>query len=505
MTVKLRLQMPKYSVCVFGGMAASLSLPPVGAVPALLFFGPAFYFSATATTARQSALYCGLSAVGWFLASVYWVGSSLFVAGGAQLLLLPVVCLLFPLFLALFWAAAAGLVHRVLSSSSARLIGLIAALGSADYLRSVVLTGFPWNVTAHAFLGWLPLAQGASYVGQNGLNFLALSLIVASVLMGRRQFGLAGLCVMPLLLVFGLSLQKTSALPIPTIMQNEGPVLRLIQPNIPQKEKWNRDLRGAHLEQMILLAKQQPGSAALTVLPEAALASVWPREPVLVQNMAKLIAGPLGVLATGMLRRDEHGALFNSVLFLNGSGQVLDIYDKQHLVPFGEYVPARGLPLIDVIAGKTDLQPGKQTLPVTLPGIGKIRVLICYEVIFPDFIAADNQRPDIILTLSNDAWFGNTVGPHQHFAQARLRAIEEGVPVIRVANTGVSGVIDSFGRVLERTRLGTADVIDTAIPAAQDNTLYSQMRVFAPLGLLVIYSLFCFWLEICVQRRNNNG
>ena len=155
----------------------------------------------------------GLSAWGWFMASVYWVGSSLFVAGGLQLLLLPVVCLLFPLFLALFWAAGAGLVHFVLSSPSARLFGLIAGLGGADYLRSVLLTGFPWNVTGHAFLGWLPLAQGASVVGQHGLNFLALSLIVAVVFLARRQVRLAGLCLLPVLVSVGLSVQVTGPLP----------------------------------------------------------------------------------------------------------------------------------------------------------------------------------------------------------------------------------------------------------------------------------------------------
>ena len=502
--VKLRLRMPKYSLCLFGGMAASLSLPPVGFVPALLFFSPAFYFCATALTARRASVYCGLAAGGWFLASVYWIGSSLFVAGGLQLLLLPVVCVLFPVFLALFWMAAAGLVHRLAASPSARLVGLIAALGSADYIRSVVLTGFPWNVTAHAFLGWQPLAQGASFVGQNGLNFLALSVVAVPVFLFWRQFINAGLCLLPVLLVSGLAVHKYSTLPAMAASQEQRPVIRLIQPNIPQKEKWDRDWRGAHLEQMVSLAQQQTGPAALTVLPEAALASVWPREPALVQNMARLLSGSDGVMATGMLRRDDKGHLYNSVLFMNGSGQLLDIYDKQHLVPFGEYVPARGLPFIDVIAGKTDLKPGGAARLVMLKGIGKIGVLICYEVIFPDFIASDNERPDLILTLSNDAWFGNTVGPHQHFAQARLRAIEEGVPVLRAANTGISGVIDSYGRVLARTYLGTADVIDAAVPPAYPPTIYAQLRLFAPLALLAMYSLLCFWLEICSQRRNKN-
>lgn len=496
--------MHKYSFSVLSGIAASLSLPPVGLVPALLCFSFAFYLSATAASARQAMLYTGLSAWGWFMASVYWVGSSLFVAGGLQLLLLPVVCLLFPLFLALFWAAGAGLVHLVLSSPSARLFGLIAGLGGADYLRSVLLTGFPWNVTGHAFLGWLPLAQGASVVGQHGLNFLALSLIVAVVFLARRQVRLAGLCLLPVLVSVGLSVQVTGPLPPLEGVQNQGPVVRLIQPNIPQKDKWDRDKRGTHLQQMISLATDQKGPAVLTVLPEAALASVWPREPGLVKNMAALIAGPSGMMATGMLRRNENGELFNSVLFIDATGQLHHIYDKQHLVPFGEYVPFRGLPFIDVIAGKTDIKAGGDVRPFYLPGLGQIRVLICYEVIFPDFIASDRRRPDLILTLSNDAWFGQTAGPHQHFAQARLRAIEEGLPVIRVANTGISGVIDSYGRVLVSSELGTAVAIDSPVPASRGNTIYSQMRLLAPLLLLAGFLLMCFWLEIYAQRRNKS-
>ena len=496
--------MRKYSFCVFSGIAASLSLPPVGLVPALLFFSFPFYLCATAASARQAMLYSGLSAWGWFMASVYWVGSSLFVAGGFQLLLLPVVCLLFPLFLALFWAAGAGLVHLVLSSPSARLFGLVAALGCADYLRSVLLTGFPWNVTGHAFLGWLPLAQGASVVGQHGLNFLALSLIVVFVYLALRQVRLAGLCLLPLLVSVGLSVQMTgSMLPVEST-QEQGPVVRLIQPNIPQKDKWNRDKRGSHLQQMISLAKDQNGPAVLTVLPEAALASVWPREPDLVKNMAALVAGPSGIMATGMLRRNDNGQLFNSVLFIDATGRLQHIYDKQHLVPFGEYVPLRGLPFIDVIAGKTDIKAGGEARPFYLPGFGQIRVLICYEVIFPDFMSSDRERPDLILTLSNDAWFGQTAGPHQHFAQARMRAIEEGLPVIRVANTGISGVIDSYGRVLVRSEIGKAVAIDSPVPASRGNTLYSQTRVLAPLVLLACFLLMCFWLEICVQRRNKS-
>ena len=140
-----------------------------------------------------------------------------------------------------------------------------------------------------------------------------------------------------------------------------------------------------------------------------------------------------------------------------------------------------------------------------MSNIGSFRVLICYEIIFPDFIAEDNFRPDVLLILSNDAWFGKTAGPHQHFAQARMRAIEEGLPVFRVANTGISGVIDSYGRVLARSKLGAAAVIDAPLPPALEGTVYTQLRMVAPLLLLLGYFFMSLWLEFSHRRRNKNG
>ena len=501
----LYLQMPKHAFCLCAGAAASLALAPAGLVPAILFFSPVFYFAVNAQTARQAGLYVGLSSWGWFMASLYWIGSSLFVHGGLQLFLLPFVWLLFPMFLALFWAAGAAFAFRVFSSPSARLIGFIICLGCADYLRSAVLTGFPWNVSAHAFLGSLILAQGASFVGQNGLNFLVLSVIVAPVLIMQRGFSLACACLTPFFFCLIFSVDRVRTLPPAQEKDGVAPIIRLIQPNIPQKHKWDLERRGAHLDKMIALAQQESTSAHLTVLPEAALASVWPQEPELVENMAELIASSSGRMATGILRRDEAGNMFNSVLFFDHGGQLQQIYDKQHRVPFGEYMPVRGIPFVNVITGSVDIKQGQAALPVIVPDIGSLRVLICYEIIFPDFIAADNFRPDVLLTLSNDAWFGQTAGPHQHFAQARMRAIEEGLPVFRVANTGISGAIDAYGRVLVRSKLGAASVIDAPVPSALDGTVYSQLRMVAPLLLLFGYLFMSLWLEFSYQRRNKSG
>ena len=332
-----------------------------------------------------------------------------------------------------------------------------------------------------------------------------LSVIVAPSLIMQRRFSLVCVSLTPFFFCLILSADRVRTFPPALDMDEVSPIIRLIQPNISQQDKWDFDQRGAHLDKMIALARQKPNSSNLTVLPEAALASVWPHEPNLVENMAKLITSPSGMMATGILRRDEAGNLFNSVLFFDYAGHLQQIYDKQHLVPFGEYVPVRGIPFLDVIAGSVDIKQGQVAQPVIVPDIGSLRVLICYEIIFPDFIAADHFRPDALLTLSNDAWFGQTAGPHQHFAQARMRAIEEGLPVFRVANTGISGVIDGYGRVLSRSELGVAAVIDSPVPPALEGTVYKQLRMVAPLLLLLVYLFMTLCLEFSHQSRNKSG
>ncbi|MGB1399841.1 MAG: apolipoprotein N-acyltransferase, partial [Candidatus Puniceispirillaceae bacterium] len=186
------------------------------------------------------------------------------------------------------------------------------------------------------------------------------------------------------------------------------------------------------------------------------------------------------------------------------SGGLLGQYHKQHLVPFGEYIPFRQLPFIDAIAGQGEFSNGRAVEDIYIEPFGYIRVLICYEIIFPAFIARDKRRPDMLITLSNDAWFGNTSGPHQHFYQSRLRAIEEGLAVYRLANTGVSGGFDGFGRLLGKTDLGTRAVIDLPHIGALAPPFYAKNRITAPVLLFVWLGVLAIFLELFSKRRNKS-
>lgn len=492
-------------ILAFGcGALATLSLPPVGWLPTGLFLGWPLIHAMGEQSSKRALLMVGCAGWGWFFASLYWIASSLFVSGGFHLLLLPVVSLGLPLFLALFWAVAGGLAHLVSHSRQVRLIALCITLGGGELARSTLLTGFPWNVTGHIFIDYLPAAQMAAFVGQQAMNFIAIGLITGIISLFYKHYsGFIILCL-PFVLVILLGGYRISQMPVQAKLADQ-PMIRLIQPNIAQNEKWLQSKRDQHLRVMIRLALQKQPLAKLVILPEAAINGIWPHNSQLGKQLARAVTARDGILVTGMLSENEAGAFFNSTFFLHHTGGQLGQYDKQHLVPFGEYVPIRSLPFIDAIAGPTDFSAGGLADDIYIEPYGYMRVLICYEIIFPGFIAADRRRPDMIINLSNDAWFGMTAGPHQHFFQARLRAIEEGISVYRVSNTGISGGFDGYGRNLGQTSLNQAVALDLPFIPALLPTFYSENRWLGVILLLIWFVLSGFSLEFVSQKRHKKS
>ena len=303
---------------------------------------------------------------------------------------------------------------------------------SAEWLRSFIFTGFPWNVTGHIFAENLLLAQMAAITGQHGLNVLAgIFILIAAAIYMRAMQAAIGMAL-PLCILLGIAALRLADMPPLVDQQDEKTIIRLVQPNIAQAEKWDRSRKPAHIKSMTTLALQPSAPAALTILPEAAIAGFWRDDAEDVRALAGAITPEDGVLLTGILSSDDRNNFRNSAFFLHHSGGLLGQYHKQHLVPFGEYIPFRQLPFVSALAGQGEFTSGPPAQDIYIEPFGYIRVLICYEIIFPGFIASDRRRPDMLITLSNDAWFGQTAGPHQHFAQSRLRAIEEGLPVYRL-------------------------------------------------------------------------
>jgi len=280
-----------------------------------------------------------------------------------------------------------------------------------------------------------------------------------------------------------------------------GVWLRIVQPSIPQSLKWDPAAAERNFRRLIDLSGGPANHPiAAIVWPEAATPFLLERDVRHRQEIAELVSGQR-YLITGALRATPPSGpvlqVWNSIEVLDGKGDIIASYDKAHLVPFGEYVPFHDvLPFRKITAGNLDLSAGPGPRTIALAGLPPFAPLICYEVIFPGVIVDETQRPDWILNVTNDAWYGRSSGPYQHFAIARTRAIEEGLPVVRAANNGLSGVVDPAGRVLARIDLDTIGHADLPLPSAGGMTLYARFGDWTFLALLVLSAL-----PVVLRRR----
>jgi apolipoprotein N-acyltransferase len=428
---------------------------------------------------------------GYFLLALAWIVNPFLVEPQRDGWMAPFALVLLPAGLGLFWAAAFALAKRIGGGAFA----LAGSLALAEALRSFALTGFPWALLGHVWTE-APHAQLAAWVGPHGLTLLTalLAAMLARALAGGRARIWAGLGALVLGLL-PLSLKED-----PPAQTEAGPVIRLVQPNVPQADKWNADL--IDVFQTRLLDLTASGDRPdLIIWPETAI-------PYLLEYSGSLldaaIAAADGVPMVIGVNRQEGGLYYNSLIVLDADGDISDIYDKQHLVPFGEYVP------FGELMGKLGIQglaasqgggfsAGQGIRRITLPGIGEVEPLICYEAIFAEEIA-QGARARALIQITNDAWFGNLQGPQQHFAQSRLRAIEQGLPLVRVANTGISAVVDAKGRVLSQLPLGEAGKIDVVLPMAGRPTVYSKLGDWPAIVAAIALAFAAFMLS---QRRSD--
>ncbi len=405
---------------------------------------------------------------GFFVAGLYWITDAILTDVAQFWWLVPIAVPALALPLAVFVAGPAVLAWRV-RAGWPRVLVFAGAWVLFEMLRGWVFTGFPWNLlgTVWAF-GALPI-QAAAWVGVHGLS-LATVIIAATPLLGRRAM-LGGAAALAGFALFGL-VRLWPAEPPP---QPVG--LLIVQGNVAQEVKWREDQRIPILRRYIE-ARAKPrwprcGSCRRT----ETLVVIWPETavPFLVADdpeVRQLIAGALpqrAILLTGTVRA-EYGPdrrlrrVFNSLVAIDPAGEVRGIADKIHLVPFGEYMPLSGLLPIRLVQGGMDFTPGGELQPMRVDGVPSFGTLICYEVIFPAAVVP-RERPEWLVNVTNDAWFGISAGPWQHLAAARLRAVEEGLPLARAAQTGISAVFDARGREVARTGLGETGVLMAPLPA----------------------------------------
>ena len=489
------------------GCLASLCLPPLGLIFTIFALSFPALTSAKARTGWRAGAIWMMAGLGWFVFSTYWVAHSLYVSDPGLWLLMPLVAFAIAAVLASFWAVAGWAAWRCGHTAQGRLIWLVMMLGLAEYARGFVATGFPWNAPGYLFSFHLGALQAASWFGIYGLNIIAFlfAFVLALWVVGARQIAVALLIVPLLLSCLGIVridhlqdvVQNTQSPPNPP-----NPMVRIVQPSVPQQEKWQRSKRPEHLRRLVDLSNQRVPMPRLVIWPETAFAGFASIEPDLLRRTVASATPFDGYLLTGIPRRDEQDRLFNAAVLHAHDGALKGVYDKRHLVPFGEYVPFRGvIPLIDVIVGPQDFSKGTTNKLFTVPGVGTAQILICYEVIFSGAVIDRQNKPDFMVNLTNDGWFGHTAGPWQHLAQSQMRAVEEGMTLIRAANAGISGAFDPLGRPLGHIGLGRADSLDVQVVAALEATLFAKMGQMLFVFMLMLTAGFAYWLDRRLDHR----
>ena len=486
------------AVALGSGALAALALPPLYLLPLLLISFPLLVWLMAGASGPLRASVIGFAfGLGHHIVGLYWISHSLLIDPWRHGWLIPLFVGGLAAILAIFIGLAAAAARALAGRKPLPLLLAFAAFWTAgEWLRGWVFTGFPWNLLGSVWLWSDPMVQLASVTGTWGLSLLTVLAMSSPAIMGdaaaARWQRISAVPVALLLLganvFFGSERLAGSA---PASVDNV--LLRLVQPNIPQTLKWDASLAEDHVLKLIRMSTAGDASHKITdvIWPETAVPFSLERNPGLAQALTAAVPAG-GLLITGIPRVSQTNAgpaWHNGMVALDGTGAVRASFDKFHLVPFGEYVPIRWIPGVDRIApGETDFSPGPGPRTLELPGLPPVSPLICYEVIFPGSVVDTAMRPAWLLNLTNDAWFGLSTGPHQHFASARLRAIEEGLPLIRVANTGISGVVDPYGRVLAKLELGREGVIDSPLPRALPPTPYARFgdRIAGSIILMVL-------------------
>ncbi|KJZ20640.1 apolipoprotein N-acyltransferase [Loktanella sp. S4079] len=455
----------RVALAVLGGLAGFGQAPHDLWYITVLALAAFLAVQSKASTSRTIAWNAWAFGAGYFAFSLRWIIEPFLVDIARHGWMAPFAIVLMAAGAGLFWAVFSYLGARIIRRAElATCVGLI----WAEIVRSLVFTGFPWALLGHVWID-TGLVHIATIGGPHLLTLATVSIAwaVYALSTGMWRSAVAILALWAVLAFIMVPPPQTT---------DDGPIIRLVQPNAPQHQKWDPAYRDMFLNRMVSMT----GDGAVPDL------IVWPETAVpfllnYVQSDLSLLdeAARGAPLVFGIQRRDEMQRYFNSLVVMGAGGTVHDVYDKRHLVPFGEYIPGgellgrfgiRGLATTD----GNGFASGTGTPMVTVPGIGNALPLICYEGIFAEEVTTFPERPRMLLLITNDAWFGQAAGPYQHLAQARLRAVEQGLPMVRVANTGVSAMIDPYGRIGAAIPLNTHDAIDVPLPDALEATIYAR-------------------------------
>src|SRR5476651_2065160 len=502
------------AIALVAGALSAFAMAPFNAWPVLFLTFPVMVWLIDGAGAGRRHGVPAAAMAGWwfglgyFVPGLYWIGYAFLVDASTFAWLMPFAVLGLPAYLALFTAFGFALARLIWTRDASRVIALAASLTLGEWLRGHVLTGFPWNTIGYALTEPLALAQTASLIGLWGLTFVGVAIFASPAVLidgssrGRRPW-IAPAAALLLLVAMGIFGAVRLALQPTVTVANVK--LRIMQPNLQQDVRFNYAAKAEVMQKYLTLSDRASGpqstgvrDAGILIWPESAFPFFLTREADAMAQISDLL--PKGtILITGSVRAPDLPPgtrvtrAYNSIYVIDHDGSVLSVYDKLHMVPFGEFLPFQdwmekiGLEQLTKVQG--GFIPGLRRRPMEVPNAPRVLPLICYEAIFPGDVAARDDRPGWIVNLTNDGWFGISTGPYQHLQQARLRAIEEGLPVVRAANTGISAVIDPSGRIIARLGLGVEGVLDSSLPGAIAPTIYARSGD-VPAAILVVGLIF---------------
>ena len=499
-------------IALGAGALSALAMAPFDAWPVLFLTFPTLVWLIDGATAGRWGGFAAAAATGWwfgfgyFVAGLYWLGFAFLVDAQTFGWLLPFAVIGLPAVLAIYTAVGVGLARILWTRGAARILALGVTLTFAEWLRGHLFTGFPWNAFGYALTAPLAMAQTASLIGPWGLTFVAVVVFASPATLiddqteTRRPWLPLALSVAVLAGLGGWGALRLYRTPTHFVDKVQ---LRIMQPNLQQDVRFNYAARQQVMDRYVALSSraegpESPGAHDTTHLiwPESPFPFILSRNPDALAQIAKLLS-PGTVLITGATRlpedfnpADPHA--YNSIYVIAHDGSILDLYDKVHLVPFGEYLPferlLERLGFQELTKQQGGFISGDRRRLLRVPGAPPALPLICYEIVFPGDVAPSGERAGWIVNVTNDGWFGISTGPYQHFQQARVRAIEEGLPLARAANTGISAVVDPVGRIVKALPLGSEGVLDARLPRAIPPPLYAQLGD-GPAALLIVLGL----------------
>jgi apolipoprotein N-acyltransferase len=494
------------SIAFVAGALSVLAMAPFNAWPILFFTLPTLVWLIDGIGGRGWSALGAAAAIGWwfgfgyFLAGLYWLGYAFLVDAQTFGWLLPFAVVGLPAVLAIYTALGVALARALWQRGALRVVALGVSLTAAEWLRGHAFTGFPWNAFGYALTTPLVLAQAASVLGIWGLTFIAIVVFTSPATMfddrtqTRRPWLPFTLAVLTLAVFAGLGAARLAHTPTRLV---EGMHLRIMQPNLQQDVRFNYAAKREVMDRYVALsARQGLDHVTHLIWPESPFPFFLTREADALAQIARLLPEQT-LLLTGAIRLADpnnptESGVYNSIYVIDHAGSIRTVYDKVHLVPFGEYLPfgdvLERIGLQTLTEQRGGFLAGDRHRLVAMPGAPSVLPLICYEIIFPGELASVDERPGWIVNVTNDGWFGTSSGPYQHLQQSRITAIEEGVPVARAANSGISAVIDPVGRMVASLPLGSEGVLDAPLPRPIAAPVYARLGD-APAAVLIAIAL----------------